>query len=65
MSFLPPSPPDPEGAKIDLSLERHEKAIEQQSMLNQNDEGVSEIPRRRGIADRLRSIFLRATRPRA
>lgn len=43
--------------------ERREKAIEQRAMLDEDDEGVSEVPRSRGMADRLRRVLRRGRSP--
>jgi hypothetical protein len=56
MSFLPRSPL-PSDRSFEGAKERKQRAIDQQAMLNQNGEGVSEVPRRRGLADRVRSIL--------
>jgi hypothetical protein len=57
MSYLPP----PDLLRDIEKQERREQALEQeqQRMLDQNDEGVFEVPRKRGIADRLRNVFVR------
>jgi hypothetical protein len=67
MSFLPPgqTPQEVRGlaARSKDRENRLAKTIEQQAMLNQGDEGISETPRRRGAADRLRSVFRRGDSP--
>ena len=55
MSF--PRVPLPSDQAFKGAQKRREKAIEQRAMLDQDDEGVSEVPRKRGIADRLRRVL--------
>jgi hypothetical protein len=60
MSFLPPSrSPLPSDQALEGASSPGLDTIDQRAMLNQNDEGVSEVPRKRGLADRVRSIILR------
>jgi hypothetical protein len=61
MSF--PRVPLPSDQAFKGAQERREKAIEQRSMLDQNDDGVSEVARRRGIAVRLRRVLRRGRSP--
>jgi hypothetical protein len=64
VSFNNPPTPPPEdwrglAARAEARQSRHEKAIEQRAVMTQDDEGISEVPRKRGIANRLQSVFLR------
>jgi hypothetical protein len=61
MSF--PRVPLPSDQAFKGAQERREEAIEQRAMLDQNDAGVSEAPRNRGIADRLRRVLRRGRSP--
>jgi len=61
MSF--PRGPLPSDQAFKGAQERREKAIEQRAMLDQDDAGVSDARRSRGIADRLRSVVRRGRSP--
>lgn len=65
MSFprFPPPTPEEAARRVAGARDRIEQAIEQQDMLYENDEGVAEAPRKRGIAGRLRSVFVRGNSP--
>jgi hypothetical protein len=58
--FLPPPPrPGSQSFEAARAADGHARAIERQAMLDRNDHGVSELSRKRGTADRLRSVLLR------
>jgi hypothetical protein len=61
MSF--PRVPLPSDQAFKGAQERREQAIEQRAMLDQDDEGVSEVRPGRGIADRLRRVLGRGRSP--
>jgi hypothetical protein len=44
---------------LQAAKERKRQALYEQDMMNQNDEGISEVPCRRGFADRVRGVFVR------
>ena len=56
MSFTP-QPGPPGSARADDKRQNIEKVVEQKAMLDRDGEGVSEVPGKRGIAERLRSVF--------
>lgn len=69
MSFLGSNFPSGPGGERSLAgrvqdkRDRAENALGQHDLLNQGDDGISEAPRRRGIAARLRGLFRRDRSP--
>lgn len=59
MSYIPPTPDDLQGLEIRGAAinERIEQEIKMRDLLDRNDEGVSEPPRRPSVAERLRRLF--------
>jgi hypothetical protein len=57
VSFTPHQPPGLQEARAEETRRDVEKLVVQKAMVDRDAEGVSEVPGKRGIAQRLRGVF--------